>query len=324
MSPAAASRLGWYVRRTASSIVGVVAGSRHQTEGGPGQRPSRFTEAGITLLRTSGANEIWCRCDGGPHEYRGIAAHAPVDALSVEVRYAGVDILAGPGIFSNFSNHGERARRSYSRSTIGNNTAELDGRSQSGEGGPFIRVRHAHTREIEVLDDGDIARWTAEHEGDASLDPPALHRRSVLLDRASRSIDIVDQIDGCSHDIRLAFRLGPDVQAELEELCAVLNWPTVSTPGAARLELPPGLRWSLHQGETDPILGRYFSASGRRVPAVTLLGCGRFVPGMLLIARLEFLDVGKSGKSAVSRQAISWTSSAALSDGAPEIQAEAR
>ena len=54
------------------------------------------------------------------------------------------------------------------------------------------------------------------------------------------------------------------------------------------------------------------------------LGCGRCVPGMPLITRLEFLDVGKSGKSAVSRQAISWTTSAALSERAREIQAEAR
>ena len=61
-----------------------------------------------------------------------------------------------------------------------------------------MRVRHAHTREIEVLDDGDIARWTAEHEGDVSLDPPALHRGLVPLDRVSRSIDIIDQIDGGS------------------------------------------------------------------------------------------------------------------------------
>ena len=101
--------------------------------------------------------------------------------------------------------------------------------------GPFMWVRHAQAREIEVIDDGDIARWTAEHDGYASLDPPALHRRSVLLDRASRSIDIIDQIDGGSHDIRLAFHLGPDVQAELGEPCAVLDWPTASTPrrGAA-------------------------------------------------------------------------------------------
>ena len=72
-------------------------------------------------------------------------------------------------------------------------------------------------REVEVIDDGDIARWTAEHDGYASLDPPALHRRSVLLDRASRSIDIIDEIEGGSHDIRLAFHLGPEVQVELEE-----------------------------------------------------------------------------------------------------------
>ena len=305
----------------ASSIVGALAGSRRQIGGRPSQRPSRFADAGITLLRTSGKNEIWCRCDGGPHGYRSIAAHAHADALSVEVRYAGIDILADPGTFCY---HGERAWRSYFRSTIAHNTAELGGRSQSGEGGPFMWVRHAHTREIEVLDDGDIARWTAEHDGYASLDPPALHRRSILLDRASRSIDIIDEIDGGSHDIRLAFHLGPDVQAELGESCAVLDWLTASTPGAARLELPPGLRWSLHRGETEPILGWYSHGLGRRVPAVTLLGCGRCVPGMPLITRLEFVEVGKSGKSAVSRHAVSWTTSAALPHKAPEIQAEAR
>ena len=64
------------------------------------------------------------------------------------------------------------------------------------EHGPFMWARHAQAREIEVIDDGDIARWTAEHDGYASLDPPAVHRRSVLLDRASRSIDIIDEIAG--------------------------------------------------------------------------------------------------------------------------------
>jgi hypothetical protein len=237
------------------------------------------------------------------------------------VRYAGVDILADPGTFCY---HGERAYRSYFRSTIVRHAPKLGGRSQPGEGGPSMRVGHAHTREIEVLDDGDIARWTAERDEDASLAPSALHRRSVLLDRASRSIDIIDQIDGASHDIRLAFYLGPDVQAELEEPHAVLDWPTASTPGAARLELPLGLRWSLHRDETDPVPGWYSPGLGRRVPAVTLVGCGRCVPGMPLITRLEFLDVGKSSKSAVSQQAVSWTASAALSERAQEIQAEAR
>ena len=308
----------------ASSIVGALAGSKRQISGRPSQRPSRFADAGITLLRTSGENEIWCRCDHGSHGTVGIAEQAHVDALSVEVRYAGVEILADVGIFYN---DGERARRSSIRSirsAITHNTAESGSRSQPERGAPFIRVRRAHTREIEVLDDGDIARWTAEHDGSASLDPPVLHRRSVLLDRASRSIDIIDQIDGGSHDTHMAFRLGPDVQAELEGSCAVLNWPTASTPGTARLELPPGLRWSLHLGETDPVLDRYSPGPERRVPAVTLLGSGRCVPGMPLIVRLEFLEIGKSGKSSVCRPALSWTKYAAPSDTAPEIKAEAR
>jgi hypothetical protein len=315
-------RQDWPLRPGAyavSSMVGGLTGSRRQLGARPSRRPSRLTGAGITLLHTSGQNEILCRCDGGPHGYLSIAAHA--HSLSVEVRYGGIDILADPGTFCY---HAERAWRSYFRSTIAHNTAGLGGRSQPGAGGLFRWKRHTHARQIEVLDDGDIARWTAEHDGYASLDPPALHRRSVLLDRASRSIDIIDQIDGCSHDLCLALHLGPDVRAELEESRAILGWPTASTPGAARLELPPGLQWSLHRGETDPILGWYSRCLGRHVPAVTLLGCGRCVPGMPLITRLEFLEGGKSGKSAVSRQAISWTTSAVRSDEGPESQAEAR
>ena len=275
------------------------------------------------MLRTAGEDspEIWCRCDGGPHGYLSIAAHAHADALSVEVRYAGVDILADPGTYCY---HGEPDWRSYFRSTIAHNTAELSGRSQSSEGGPFLWLRHAQAREIEVIDDGDIASWTAEHDGYGLLDPPALHRRSVLLDRASRSIDIIDEIEGGSYDIRLAFHLGPDVGAELEESCALLDWPATSAPGAARLELPPGLRWGLHRGETDPILGWYAPGLGRRVPASTLLGRGRCVPGMPLVTRLEFTDAGKSVNSAVSRRTVSWTTSVTSLNTAPEIQPEAR
>ena len=279
------SRPGWQAYRAAAmSPAGLVrrvrdqvARSRRQVDGSPDHRPARFANAGITLLRTSGSNEIWCRCGACPHGCLGIASHAHADPLSVEVRYAGADILVYPGTFCG---HDER-------------------------GWP---VRSAHTREIEVLDDGDIASWTAEYGGYASADPSVLYRRFVLLDRASRSIDIIDQIVGGSYDIRLAFQLGSDVRAELDESCAVLCWPTASTPGTARLELPLGLQWSL----------------SRDIPATTLLGCGRCRPEIPLIARLEFLDAGQPGKSAVSRRTISGATSATLSGEAPEIQAEAR
>ena len=318
LADALVGRLHWWPQPSAdagSVIVSALTSPRHQVEGRPAQRPSRFADAGVTLLRTSGKNEIWCRCDGGPHGYLSIAAHAHADALSVEVRYAGIDILADPGTYCY---HGERAWRSYFRSTIAHNTAELGGRSQSSERGPFMWARHAQAREVEVIDDGDIARWTAKHSGYASLNPPALHHRSVLLDRASRSIDIIDEIEGSGQDVRLAFHFGPDVQVELDGSCVALSWPQADTPGAARLELPGLLRWSLHRGETDPILGWYSPGLGKRVPAFTLLGCGSCASDAPLATRLEFLELATSPKPA-----LSWSVSLARASETPEVRAEA-
>jgi hypothetical protein len=307
-------RPDWWPRTApdaGSSIVGALAGPQRDIAGRPGQRPSRFADAGTTLLRTAAGHgpEIWCRCDGGPHGYLSIAAHAHADALSVEVRYGGVDVLADPGTYCY---HGEPDWRSYFRSTIAHNTVELDGRSQSIDGGPFLWLRHADAREIDALDAGDVARWTAEHDGYASLDPPARHRRSVRLDRASRSVEILDEIDGGGHDVRLAFHLGPDVQAELNGDCAALRWPGAATPGAARLELPRGLRWSVHRGETDPILGWYARGLGRRVPACTLVGAGRSASGVSFATRLEFLDAAPAREAADSQSDVSWHARDAL------------
>jgi hypothetical protein len=307
-------RLSWWPATQASassSIVGAMIRVRRDVAGRPAQRPSRFADAGTTLLRSAEgqAPEIWCRCDGGPHGYLSIAAHAHADALSVEVRYGGVDILADPGTYCY---HGEPEWRSYFRSTIAHNTVELAGRNQSSDGGPFLWLTHANAREIDVRDDGDSAEWTAEHDGYASLDPPARHRRTVRLDRASRTLDIIDEIEGDGHEVRLAFHLGPDVQAELNGTSAVLSWPGAATPGAGRLELPRGLAWSLHRGETDPILGWYSGSFGRRAPAITLLGRGRSVARAPLSTRLEFIEAEPTVNRSFTSSAVSWSVSGSM------------
>jgi hypothetical protein len=299
--------LDWWPRVTpdaASTIIGCLAGSARPIAGRPAQRPSRFADAGMTLLRTDGeeAPEIWCRLDGGPHGYLSIAAHAHADALSLEVRYGGVDVLADPGTYCY---HGEPAWRSYFRSTIGHNTMEVAGRNQSSEGGPFLWLRHANGQEIDVTDTGDVARWTGEHDGYLTLHPPARHRRSVRLDRSSRTIDISDELDGGDHDVRLAYHLGPEVEAELDGSHAVLRWPGASTPGAARLELPSQLRWSLHWGGTDPILGWYSPSLGQRLPAFTLIGKGHCGPGTPLTTRLDFLNLRETEKPIVTGAGVS-------------------
>jgi hypothetical protein len=326
-------RLDWWPKvgpDVGSALAGALLGSDapvREVAGRPDRRPSRFPDAGLTILRTdaAGSPEIWCRCDGGPHGFLSIAAHAHADALSVEVRYGGVDVLADPGTYCY---HGEPEWRSYFRSTIAHSTVEIGGQNQSAESGPFMWSRHARTLEIDVPD--AALNWTAEHDGYGALRPQAWHRRSVRLDPETRAIDIADVIDGGGHEVRMAFHFGPLVRVSLDGAHAELSWPDAAVPGAARLELPPGLDWSAHQGATDPILGWYSDGLGQKTPAVTLVGAGRCRRDTPLITRLEFSDVktdtnAESAGSEETRYPRRWVSlglSAASAGEEQDIRAE--
>ena len=76
-----------------------------------------------------------CRFDHGPHGFLSTAAHAHADALSVEVREGGQEILTDPGTYCY---HGESDWRDYFRSTIAHNTLEVGGRDQAVHAGPFL------------------------------------------------------------------------------------------------------------------------------------------------------------------------------------------
>ena len=287
----------------ASSIISAMPRAAVAVPDRPAERPWQFGDAGIALLRTKNYGpEIWCRCDGGPHGFLKIAAHAHADALAVEVRYGGSDILADPGTYCY---HGEREWRSYFRSTRAHNTIEIDGRGQSVEGGAFLWLRHADARVIDVQDIGDAVEWTAEHDGYRELHPATLHRRCVRLDRASRCLDIVDQISGGSHLVRMAYHLGPNVTVDLDGTLAILRWSEEHAAGAAWLDLPKSLTWTLHRGETEPILGWYSCAFGHRVPAFTLVGRGRSAPSEPLSTRLEFLDVSSAAEWSAAHASLS-------------------
>ncbi|MFH9063282.1 alginate lyase family protein [Streptomyces coeruleorubidus] len=232
----------------------------------PASRPAHFADAGLTVLR--GPEEIWCRCDGGPHGFLSIAAHAHADALSVEVRHDGVDVLADPGTYCY---HGQPEWRQYFRSTLGHNTLQLDGSDQSVSGGPFLWLRHARSRVLAVDTSGEgVARWCAEHDGYQR----SVHRRRVELTAASRELRVVDEVRGPSRDVRLAFHLGPAVAADLVGNRAVLTWIRDGEGRSAVLDLPGQLSWRAHRGETDPPLGWYSAGFGRKEPTTTLIGTG--------------------------------------------------
>ncbi|MFF4121266.1 alginate lyase family protein [Streptomyces sp. NPDC001714] len=232
----------------------------------PAHRPAHFADAGLTVLR--GPGEIWCRCDGGPHGFLSIAAHAHADALSVEVRHDGVDVLADPGTYCY---HGQPQWRQYFRSTLGHNTLRLDGADQSVSGGPFLWTRQARTRVLSVDTSGeDVARWCAEHDGYQG----SVHRRRVELTAASQELKVVDEVRGPHRTVQLAFHLGPEIAADLVGNRAVLTWIRDGEGRSAVLDLPGQLSWRAHRGETDPPLGWYSAGFGRKEPSTTLVGTG--------------------------------------------------
>ena len=243
---------------------------------GSTRNTGHYDDAGLTLLRSapSDGEEIWCRCDGGPHGFLSIAAHAHADALSVEVRYNGVDVLADPGTYCY---HGEPRWRSYFRSTLAHNTVELGGCDQSTPGGPFLWQRQAQSKliELETAKNGEPVAWSAEHDGYQSLTPPVCHLRSVRLASRLRQLEIVDRVETKGrHPLRVAFHLGPEIDAQIVGQNAELVWSDDGATKTGTLQLPDSLSWSLYKGETDPVLGWYSPSFGSKQPAWTLIGDG--------------------------------------------------
>jgi hypothetical protein len=270
--------------RTPATAAAVLAGSlvgKHVRPDRPNTRPEQFADAGIAILRSRDSGpQIWCRGDAGPHGFLSIAAHAHSDALSLEVRVGGTDVLADPGTYCY---HGEESWRNYFRSTIAHNTLEVAGAEQSLLGGPFLWLRGA-TGRVRRFSTGDhVSTWSAEHDGYQSSDPPVTHRRTVVLDHRGGALQVEDSLNAAA-SVRLAWHLGPEVSVELHGPIARLRWPT----GAATAELPPELNWSAHRGDTDPILGWYSPRFGHRVESTTLLGTGRLSAESRAVSRFLF------------------------------------
>ncbi|HEY7296348.1 MAG TPA: alginate lyase family protein [Xanthobacteraceae bacterium] len=249
-------------------------------------RPDSLPDAGHLYLRCGrAADELWCRYDAGPHGFLKIAAHAHADALSIEVRVGGVELLADPGTYSYYA---DPEWRSYFRATRGHNTLELMGQNQSASGGPFMWMQHAQSRLVAAVcvdENANESRLEAEHTGYVSRGGP-IHRRSVLLNRCERTLTVCDTIVAPRHlsiPAGLYFHLGPEIDCQLERDRAELRWPN----GSAVLELPSSLLWTLHRGEIKPVIGWYSPRFGIKVPAFTLAGKGIATTHNSLTTRLS-------------------------------------
>ena len=280
---------GWWPHFAGSvegALLGAIGRSRQLPR--PTQRPCRFPDAGLVVLssRPQDGPEIWCRCDGGPHGFLSIAAHAHADALSVEVRHDGVDLLSDPGTYCY---HGELVWREWFRSTAAHNTVEIGGVSQSESGGPFLWKTHPRTTTLICdVDDQRLQSWSAEHDGYLRLKTPTIHRRSVTLDSPRRRLTVADTVDAAlAVPLRLSWHLGPDIVVDLDGSRANLSWQVGADPRQGTLLLPDELVWTLHRAELDPIEAWYSPRFGARVQAMSLIGRGIATASTHLVTRLE-------------------------------------
>ncbi|HEV8014077.1 MAG TPA: alginate lyase family protein [Stellaceae bacterium] len=281
-------RAAWWPAQAAGSVLADIAESARDQmpvlgPARPLRRPHLFPQAGQSFLRSfDAAPEIWCRFDHGPHGYLAIAAHGHADALSIELRVGGVELLADPGTYCY---HGETEWRRYFRSTRGHNALVIDGEDQARQAGPFLWRDLPDTRLMshDGLDGGATPRVVAVHGGYLRLADPLRVFRAVMLDRAERVFEIADWIEASqTHDAALAFHLGPSVACRLTGTTALLEWPQ----GRATLTLPDALAWQTHRGEVDPPLGWYSPRFGEKVPSTVLIGTGTLAPEQRLISRL--------------------------------------
>jgi hypothetical protein len=214
-----------------------------------------------------------------------IAAHGHADALSIELRLGGVEVLVDPGTYCY---HGEPAWRRYFKGTRAHNTLAIGGEDQAIYGGPFLWLSSPRT----VLDafhhDEQTGHfvWEAHHDGYERLG--ATHHRRVVLSPRTHLIEVEDWIDaGASEEVTLSYHLGPRIQVSLVGRIARLSWKDdAGKDCAARLKLDDRLEWTIHRGQVDPPLGWYSARFGEKEPTSALVGCGTIEPHLRI--RSEF------------------------------------
>lgn len=238
-----------------------------------------FPASGHAFLRSqAGGQDIWMRCDHGPLGYLSTAAHGHADALNVELRIGGVEILADPGTYCY---HGEPEWRRYFKGTLGHNTLSIDGHDQARYAGPFMWL----DRVDPALDHFDAGAgsgqwiWQAHIPWKTNGAVTATHHRRIAFDRRTSRLTMTDWVSANGAvPATLSFHFGPMVAVELSGFTAKLSWPARGGQMQASLNLPASLQWSLLRGRAHPPAGWYSGHFGDKTASFTLQGHGPVEP----------------------------------------------
>lgn len=250
-----------------------------------------FADAGYYLLQWGShdsADRVSVVFDCGELGFGSLAAHGHADALSVMVRAGGVDLLVDPGTYDYFS---FPDWRQYFRSTRAHNTIAIDGLDQSDLLGSFLWGRRAAARCLAWQPREGGGRVAGEHDGYTRLADAVICRRTLDLDRDSRTLTITDEIvSRDAHEIAVLFHLADHCDARAEGAGSHEVHLRFAT-GRAILRLDPSLTVTLTKGAEAPGGGWMSRGYHRKAPASIVAATTRSKGPLTLQTRLEFLEL---------------------------------
>ena len=239
-----------------------------------------FPEGGYYILGTDfdTPREIRILADAGPLGYREIAAHGHADALAFTLSLGGEEILVDPGTYAY---HTQPEWRAYFRGTAAHNTVRIDGRDQSRQGGNFMWLRKAHAEASAWMSSAERDFLEGWHDGYRSLGDPVLHRRRLVLDKATRTLVVEDylEMDG-THEVEIFLHAAPEAHA----LRTADGVRLLRSGRALSVRWPdtPGGRGEILRGSLAPVGGWVSRRFDHREPAPTLVWRARLTGDCVL------------------------------------------
>jgi hypothetical protein len=254
---------------------------------GPGEEIDSvpFADAGYYVLqwgRRQSRDRVSVVFDCGELGFGSLAAHGHADALSVAVRAGGVDVIVDPGTYDYFS---FPEWRRYFRGTRAHNTIAVDGADQSAQLGLFLWGHRASATCLEWRPRPGGGIVTGEHDGYRALPVPVTHRRTLDLDRQSRTLTIADALmSGGPHDVEVSFHFSEACEAIADGHQVIVVFPG----GRAVLALDERLTVTLTKGGQSGQGGWVSRGYHRKSPAWTVRGKFRAPSSVTLECRICF------------------------------------
>ena len=237
----------------------------------PRSAPSQvLRDGGYAVLREhwrSDADQVVL--DVGPLGCPHSSGHGHADLLALQCSFRGRPYVVDPGTLGYTAAAGDRA---HFRGTSAHSTIEVDGRGQAVPRGLFAWNGEPRARLLRwSTDDAALDFAEGEHRAYEDLAGSVIHRRGVILTRASGYCVVVDDLTGAGeHRVDLRFQLAPMPVAIIGD-----QWVRAGTPGAGGLLIRAfstvALKVTVAEGDLEPHQGWVAPVYGVQMPAPMLV-----------------------------------------------------